>query len=197
VLHAQIFSFGVKAGVPVTNDMDSYFATSETRRYVVGPMAVVRLPLGFGVEFDALYRRAGYRVFSSDIFGTFTQVSRGNSWEFPLLLRHTIAGGVYGAVGYAGRAINGSSHYNQIVNGFGIVATTFQQGNLPGDWETTHGVVAAAGIEKRLWRLPLRLAPEVRYTYWTRPAVEVFGSRGFSVVSTQHQVDVMLGITFP
>jgi hypothetical protein len=104
---------------------------------------------------------------------------------------------VYGAVGYAGRVINGGSHYNQIINGFGIVPTTFQQGNFPSDWETTHGVVAAAGIDKRLWRLPLHIAPEVRYTYWTHPPVEVFGSRGFSVVSTQNQVDLMLGVTIP
>jgi len=44
---------------------------------------------------------------------------------------------------------------------------------------------------------PLRIAPEVRYLRWNRPAVEVFGSHSFSVVSNQNQVDLLLGIRFP
>jgi hypothetical protein len=55
--------------------------------------------------------------------------------------------------------------------------------------------VSAAGIEKR-WG-PLHIAPEVRYTRWNRPAVGVFGSRGFTIQSTQNQVDLMVGIRFP
>jgi hypothetical protein len=55
--------------------------------------------------------------------------------------------------------------------------------------------VLAAGIAKHVG--PLRIAPEVRYTRWNRPAIDDFGPRGFSLKSTQNQVDLMLGISFP
>jgi hypothetical protein len=72
---------------------------------------------------------------------------------------------------------------------------TFQRYSVPGDWDTTHGVVVAGGIERRAG--PLRLAPEVRYTYWNKPSVDVSGSQGFSIQSSQHQVEILLGIRFP
>ena len=179
----------------LTGDMNEYYATSETKRYVVGPMVTTWLPLGFRFEFDALYRRAGYRVFSADIFGTFASRYRGNSWEFPLLVRHHVYRSVYAGVGYAGRVINGSGHANSIFNSLVLgMPATFSQSDVRGEWETTHGVLGEAGIEKRFG--PLRIAPAVRYTFWTRPAVEVYGSRGFQVVSTQHQADILVGLTF-
>src|SRR5215472_16499291 len=62
---AQPFSFGVKAGVPATDFFDAvrsnnlgYFST--TNRYIVGGTAELHLPLGFGVEFDVLYRHLHY-----------------------------------------------------------------------------------------------------------------------------------------
>src|SRR6516225_6844770 len=58
---AQPFSVGVKAGLPlrdffrvVNTGTFGYFSTSD--RYIVAPMAELRLPFGLGVEFDALYR---------------------------------------------------------------------------------------------------------------------------------------------
>jgi hypothetical protein len=44
----------------------------------------------------------------------------------------------------------------------------------------------------RVW-----VAPEVRYVHWNKPAVNEYGSHGFSIQSAQDQVDVMVGIRFP
>jgi hypothetical protein len=68
----QPFSFGVKGGVPPTDFLSAtnsgglgYFTT--TNRYIVGPEAELRLPFGFGVEFDALYRHLNYTNFRNSI----------------------------------------------------------------------------------------------------------------------------------
>jgi hypothetical protein len=197
-LSAQIFGIGVKGGAQLTSDLDSFFATSESKRYVVGPMATARLPAGFRFEFDALYRRAGFRSGGSDfVFSVFTASrDRGNSWEFPLVLRRTLWHGLYAGAGYVPRVINGGGHSTvaELIPTNPPRVTVFET-DTSGRWQTTHGVAGVAGIEKRLG--PLRFTPEVRYTFWTRPSVEEFGSRGFSIVTTQHQVDLLIGITLP
>jgi len=196
-LAAQPVTFGIKAGARLTSDMDQYWATSESKQYVVGPMVVARLPRGFGLEFDVLYRHIGYRSSDSDILGgSYTQRVTGNSLEFPIVLRKTLGWGIYAGAGYAPRSTSGSGHENVIqVNGLDSRNTTFFQSDFPTEFRTTHGVVGAAGIEKRVG--PVRLAPEVRYVRRTRPFVEIYGSRGFSIVSTQNQVDLFVGISFP
>ena len=196
-LPAQSFSFGAKGGAQLTSDLDSSFAQSESKRYAIGPMATVGLPFGLRLEFDALYRRTGYRTSNIDIVGDyFAERDRGNSWEFPIVVRRTLWHGIYGGAGYVPRVINGGGHVNAIsITSINPLIQVYQTYNVPGLWDATHGVVGAAGIEKRVG--PLRVAPEVRYTYWTRPAVQVYGSQGFSIVSTQNQVDLLVGITFP
>lgn len=170
-------------------------AQSESRRYVVGPMATVGLPLGFQVEADALYRRFAYRTDSSDILGSsFTTRTTGNSWEFPILLRHGLAGGLYGAVGYAPRVVSGTSRYSgYTVTDLSGTRTPFS-GQISAQFETSHGVVAAVGIEKRV--AFLRIAPELRYTHWNQPATSFSGSRGYTYAGTQDQFDILVGIRF-
>jgi hypothetical protein len=195
ILSAQSFSVGVKGGVPLAGDLDSYWATSESRRYTVGPMVTAGLPFGFRLEFDALYRRVGFRTANQD-FGAYSERDRGNSWEFPILVRRALWRGVYAGIGYAPRVINGSAHANYVtVVSINPLIRAYSEYTLPGSWDTTHGVVSAVGIEKR--RGPLRIAPEVRYTRWNKLAVDVNGPRGFAIHSTRDQVDVLVGIRFP
>src|SRR4051794_39492614 len=87
---AQPFSAGIKAGVPLTDFLHatqnglSTFDVS-TQRYIVGGQAELRLPMGLGVEFDALYRHLQL----SGISGLFAGVNgSGGNWEFPLLLKY-------------------------------------------------------------------------------------------------------------
>ena len=160
-------------------------------------MVTVGLPLKLRLEFDALYRRVGFRSGNGDILGgSYAARDRGNSWEFPIIVRRTFWRGVYAGVGYAPRTINGSSHVDSILaTGLNPVIRTYSEYTRPGSWETTHGVVGAAGFEKRVG--PVWVEPEVRYVHWNKPAVNLYGSHGFSIQSTQDQVDVMVGIRFP
>jgi hypothetical protein len=149
------------------------------------------------VEADALYRRVGYRWGEIDITGaTHFERDRANSWEFPMMLRKTLGHGIYVGVGYAPRTIRGSGHVTATTAvSINPPAYTYHEFDTRATWETTHGAVVSAGMEKRLGRI--RLAPEVRYVYWNRPSVEIYGSRGFSIVSTQHQVGLLIGFTIP
>ena len=97
---AQPFSFGVKGGVPPTDFLSAtnysgglgYFPT--TNRYIVGPEAELRLPFGFGVEFDALYRHLNYTSFhiGSNPIGSVdflvNSSTTSGAWEFPLLAKY-------------------------------------------------------------------------------------------------------------
>src|ERR1700687_3368158 len=85
----QSFSVGVKGGIRATDDL-SGDATSESKRYVVGPAVEIALPLNLGIEFDALYRRGGYRSSFGNFAGSFTDRERANSWEFPILLKYRV-----------------------------------------------------------------------------------------------------------
>src|SRR5438445_12790750 len=89
------FSFGVKGGIPATDAFEASAAyRQESKRYTVGPMVELGLPLRFGLEFDALYKRLGYSE-TAEIFGTRSYTSfRAASWEFPLILRYHLTGGL-------------------------------------------------------------------------------------------------------
>src|SRR5712692_8864542 len=87
---AQPFSFGVKAGVPLTDFLSTvqspnFGYNSNTKRYIVGPTVELRLPFGLGIELDALYRRMDYTSTSNFIDAFTSGSTTGNAWEFPLL----------------------------------------------------------------------------------------------------------------
>src|SRR5262245_26036881 len=91
-LGAQPLSFGIKGGVPMTDFIDTASGsrttiTSTTNRYIIGPTIEIRLPAGFGVEFDALYRHFGYNATASLVDAVSTLTTTGDAWEFPLLLK--------------------------------------------------------------------------------------------------------------
>ena len=58
---AQHISVGIKAGVPLTDVVESESSAllyqAQTKRYTIGPVVDIGLPLGFGVEFGAMYKR--------------------------------------------------------------------------------------------------------------------------------------------
>jgi hypothetical protein len=65
-LQAQSLSLGVKGGIPFTDAVEGSFGNrSEARRYTVGPMVEIGLPLSLAVEFNALYKRTGYSTIDS------------------------------------------------------------------------------------------------------------------------------------
>lgn len=196
MLAAQAFSPGVKGGVRLTDDLGGTWGTSESKRYVVGPMVTARLPLGLRLEFDALYRRMGFRSFLfTDVGGSVAERDTGNSWEFPILARRTIWHGLYAGVGYSPRVISGLGHFDVVsIASLNPPLARYNEYSLPGSWDTTHGVVAEGGIEKRTG--PLRIAPAIRYIHWNQPALNVQQPHGLFTVSTQDQLDVLVEIAW-
>ncbi len=155
-------------------------------------MVEVILPRRLGVEVDALYRRFGYRTSAGSVFGYFTEGDRGNSWEFPMLLKYRFAGRLYAAGGYAPRIISGSARIQSVEIDY---TGNYRSGTGHSDFSyVSHGAVVGAGIELGSGRL--RFSPEFRYTRWKDKAVNIQGSRGYSVQSNQNQMDVLLGITW-
>ena len=136
-LFAQSLSLGVKGGVRASDDFQ-YAATSESRRYVVGPAATVALPLGFAIEFEALYRRQGYSTGNSTGLYISSVREADNIWEFPLLARYRIplhAIRPFAEAGWAPRITHGSEDVSGCYLSTPIAFTCYS-GRRHTDWPT-------------------------------------------------------------
>ena len=192
---AQSFTLGVKGGITATDDITGN-ATSESKRYIAGPMVELGLPFGFGIEFDALYSREGYRTSFSNFAGTFNSRERSNSWELPLLLKYRLAlplAKPFVEAGYATREYS-SGQFDS--SGFLVDLSTglrsFQQSSGTSNFDASHGFIAGGGVQAGVGRL--RLSPELRYTRWTSTPINAPLSQGAAYQSTQNQVEVLVGL---
>lgn len=187
----QWFALGVKGGLRASDDMGkTFFSETESKRYVVGPTVEIGLPGRWRVEVDALYHRFGYRTDQGSVFGSSSARDRGNSWEFPILLKCHLPARLFVSGGYAPRILSGkeTAHNDSTIPFFGT--RTFGS-----DFSyVSHGAVAGAGME--FGRGRLRFSPEFRYTRWKDKAIDIQGSRGFTVESNQNQIDVLFGMTW-
>ena len=190
---AQNLSFGVKAGVPVTDSFNLSNPTSSinnytftTRRYTVGPTFELGLPYKLSFVADALYKQLQY---ASNPFGfsTFLATTKANSWEFPLLVKSHLIGGPfrpYVDAGFSFRHVGGTTAFSN-----GTVQASQDPLELIHSWST--GVAAGGGVDFRYgW---LRFSPEVRYTRWSNGN---FSSSNGMLGSNRNAVDVLVGVTF-
>lgn len=199
VCFGQSLAIGVKAGGRLTDDMSSIgSATSESKRYSVGPMLEFGLPLGLSVEVDALYQRQGYRSSFSGIAGSSTDRVRANAWEVPVLLKYKLPFPFvkpYVEAGVAPRLISGASKdesgsYVDIPTGNVI----YGQSHGAADWPNSVGTVLGAGVQ--LGFRSLRLSPEIRYTRWNSTPINESGPHGYSFHSAENQVELLLGVSW-
>ena len=197
---AQPFFFGVEVGTPVT-DFFSGSGTAQfpyssiTNRYLIGPTAELRLPLGFAVEFEALYRHysyysPGFRVLEPPIIQLQDGLEQatGGAWEFPLLAKYHLP------TKWVKPYLDGGVAWNRISGLSALVCsincgTTTRAPSLENGAVT--GAVAGAGIDIPLFFL--HLSPEVRYTRW---GARQFQSPNGGFGSRQDQVEILLGITY-
>jgi hypothetical protein len=180
VASAQLVSFGAKAGVPF---LDATQGSEESPHYIVGPSVEFRLPAGFVVEVDALYRRIGDTA-RFGIFGTFigpgpslvqlaTQDSfidrqRGNYWEFPVLGKYyfrpkTTAWQPFVGTGWALRTVGFTEAISEtMIDANGNSHLNSFHNKFRSD--VGAGAVFAAGVRFHAGRVAV--IPEIRYTYW-------------------------------
>ncbi len=192
---SQPVSFGVKAGVPITDAFEtvqgnqgSYF--TNTKRYLVGPTIQFNLPARFSIEFDALYRRLGYQ-YEQPFPNTVYAKTVANSWEFPMLVKWAILPGPVRPFidgGASIRHISGLRQFRSVANAAGVEINNATEFNKRNDI----GFVFGGGVEFKVG--VLRISPELRYTRW--------GSENFrdpinSLLRTnRNQGDFMIGLTF-
>jgi hypothetical protein len=196
----QSFSIGVIGGVRGTDDLTGPGATSASKRYVVGPALDIGLPLGFGLEADALYRREGYQSFFStapytvlNAYSIFSD-ERANSWEFPVLIKYRLpflALRPFLELGYAHRVIHGSINVN-FVCCYPVPGST--QTTASTQYPGSDGIVTGGGVQFGIGRL--RLSPVVRYTRWTTSPISQPNPAFPTWQSAQNQVDVLLSIVW-
>ena len=188
---AQPFSAGIKAGVPLNDFLSAagngtFNYTAPTQRYIVGGMAEVRLPLGLGVEFDALYRKLGFN--GSGILGSDTISASGSNWEFPLLLKYRFHFPVvrpYLDAGVAWDTITGLKET--------IVSVTLPVQSSPSDLQrnTTMGFVVGGGVN--IHAVFLHISPEIRFTRWN--STQISDALGL-LHSNLNQGEFLVGLTF-
>jgi hypothetical protein len=197
---AQRFSFGVKAGAPVTdavpNDAGPY-SMVDTGRWTVGPTAEVRLFSHLSFEADALYR--GYRSLSPGgsfiLSGTSLMpvfpvsasiLQNAKEWDFPLLLKYRFqAGTMHPFVDAGFEFAHASSDFTisclagpDTCSAAGIGSYVTSQNSYSSS-VNRRGPAAGVGIEFKFGKI--RISPEVRYTKLTRPnANEVTVLAGFT-----------------
>ena len=185
ISYAQSIAVGAVVGARATGDLSGEGATSESKRYVFGPQLDIGLPLGLGIEIDALYRREAYHSYFSNSNYNGTADEHANSWELPMLLQYRFPFPLVKPFlegGYAPRVINGSTHF-------------YSNGSTIGtDYPVSHGVVIGGGVQFGIGRL--RLSPGVRYTHWNNTPITVVFADGPTFQSAQNQVDILLGISW-
>jgi len=167
------FGFGVKGGFPFTDVLEAAGAingvgTALTRSndYLVGPVAELRIPFGFALEVDGLYRGTEYNVTTNNITSTLP----AHAWEIPYLAKFRFPIPVlkpFVSVGGAYRSFN----------------------DLPTNITPTHNAfVLGGGLELRISRL--RLSGELRWLNWNSP------STNNNVRLTENQGEVLFGLVF-
>jgi len=169
------FGFGLKAGVPLNDALSTtpggaidYFQS--THRFTIGPFAEVRLPGGFAVELDALYRSYSFRQALPQAPSV-----PANAWEFPVLAKKRWFGGPISPYIEGGVALSHLSVKN--------VAELNHNNN--------YGIVLGAGVSLNLG--VIRVAPEIRYNGW---AFQSFSSPFGGLRSNRNQAIVLVGIGF-
>lgn len=190
---AQPFSAGIKAGVPLNDFLNAagnstFDYTSPTQRYIIGGVAELRLPLGLGVEFDALYRRLSYTG-SGTLAGNFTTISAsGSDWEFPLLLKYRFHFPVVKPYLDAGVAWDTVPGLKQAIS----QASSAVLGSSPVvKQNTTMGFVVGGGVD--IHAVFLHISPEIRFTRWD--STQIADALGL-LRSNLNQGEFLVGFTF-
>jgi opacity protein-like surface antigen len=196
---AQPIGIGVKIGAPVTDSFN--IATgratflSDSTRFVIGPTVELRLPFGFGIEVDALYRRYAYD-YTSGITNPLTGEllsarTRSGVWEFPVLAKYRTPFPLVKPYVVGGLNFNRLSGVKQTLTCLGGSCT-----NPFNDVSHRNNVGITFGAGLQVNALLIKISPEIRYTRWTVNNFDVTGGFGSSLKFNKNQADFLVGISF-
>jgi opacity protein-like surface antigen len=196
---AQLFSYGVKAGVPLTDFLNTaesqqFAYNSTTDHFIVGPTAELHLPFGLGVEFDILYRRFDYNASATLMNSVSNSRTTGNAWEFPLLAKYRFSKmKIVHPYVDAGVAWDKLSGLTQTITSTFVALTTTTTTSTPAELKTTatRGFVMGGGLSVKVLRI--NVSPEIRFTRW---GAEHFIDPSGLLHSNLNQGEFLLGITF-
>ena len=205
---AQGISVGIKAGVPLTDVVDTNPAgisnlpfQAQTRRYTMGPVVDIGLPLGFGVEFGAMYKRVDQKSRAVTITGFTTMGDTtvpieqradisaiGHSWEFPVALQYHFSKSSIRPY------VEGGISFNHLGSVYDFQNASFSSPTprqppytvapVPGSFERVGGLV---GIGVDLKFHVIHVTPGLRYTH--------YNEKNFWLASAS-AVDFLVGFTF-
>jgi hypothetical protein len=191
---AQPFSAGIKAGIPLTDFLNAagngtFDYSAPNQRYIIGGVAELRLPLGLGVEFDALYRKLSYSGSGTLAGFTGNLSAKANDWEFPLLLKYRFHVPVARPFLDAGVAWDTLPGLKQALS----VASQSELG-FPApqvNKTTTMGFVVGGGVD--IHAVFLHISPEIRFTRWN--STQISDALGL-LHSNLNQAEFLVGFTF-
>jgi hypothetical protein len=183
----QLFSAGVKIGVPLTDPfansttqtnggLFSYQSYSDAKKYIVGPMVELHLPFGFSINADGLYRPLRLveaRTSTVQTSGNGVTSADYGSWEVTPVLRYRFL-------------------HTPIVKPFAEGGPSFRWVSAPLDqYLSSKGFTLGAGVEVKLWKLAI--APELRVTRWGSDHNLV---ATFPLQTGQNQAEFLVGVSF-
>lgn len=201
-LHAQdrsIFfpSFGVEAGVPITNMFSSYpitaldypvtytpFSTA-VPRYEVGVYAKFHLTRHWAFEVEGQFRRGGFSF--EQPLNQFYEHTVFSNWEFPWLFEYNFTHGRVRPFVNVGSSLR---HISGVRTTFAYpgVSSTENTSDIfrnSGSW----GGVAGVGLTTKAG--PLELSPELRYTRWWNADFPSLG-----LTNSRNEIVFLLGLGF-
>ena len=165
----RLLSFGVKGGVPLTDASSG----AVSKNYVIGAMVDLKLPLGFAIEADALYRPLNLTTaaygFGSSVARSFGDISSG---EFPILAKYHFL-------------------HTPIVKPYAEAGPIFRHVGSEASYLSNGGFALGGGID---FKAPLvRISPELRFSRWGGDSASRLP--GFPS-SNRNQAEFLIGLTF-
>lgn len=171
---AQLLQVGIKGGVPLTDAFSSstgasLIAPSNSKEFVIGPTAELRLPVvGLGVEADALYRPVSYSAFK----GKNVVSTSSASWQFPILAKYRFG--------------------PPLVKPYAEAGPVFRAAGSDLSTLSHAGFALGAGVEVGLLRL--HVSPEIRYLRWASDSGK---NAPLGILrSNQNEAQFLIGLTF-
>jgi hypothetical protein len=209
---AQHISVGIRAGVPLsdlvtTHTGDPRYST-QTKLYSFGPVVDIGLPLGFGAEVGAMYKRfdqqsvafttIGYVMIDEETDYPITQTAGraavGHSWEFPVAVQYRFFKSAIRPY------VEGGVSLNRLSNVYTVQLTPYpRQPQLPFTIENRRtslnrvGPLFGMGLDVKLHGM--HVTPGLRYTRYNH-LEELTGCSAGTACKGNKALEFLVGFMF-